>query len=615
MACTDGSYFNLTLAGGRLSAEVDQDASHTNYLNALGGKNVADGTFHHFALVRQGATLRIYADGALDGSITGGGTASITNSAGVTLGAGPCPLGANPTGRLAGALDDVRVYRRALAPSEIANLHGPACGNAVTEAGESCDATACCSQSCGFAPASTPCSGGACSMNATCTGSSGLCPAMPLSAGTVCRASVGPCDTAETCSGTTTSCPPDSLAGAGTVCNPASGPCEAPGTCSGASASCSAKSLQPSGFVCNPASGACENPGTCDGATTTCGAKSLVAAGTVCRAAAGACDTPESCSGTSTACPADGYAPNGTTCGSSSCQAGSCADYLARWRFDETSGLVAHDSSPNQHDGAVSAGGTGFTPGKAAGAISLNGGSVTVPEAADLDFGVGDFSFTGWIKTGAANEIIIHKGPACSPTSFWSVNVDANGHLSAEVEQDAAGTNDNLATGSTALNDGQWHLVAVVRSGAQLELYVDGALDGLKTGGAVARLTSPANLTIGSGPCAGVGGVTSFLGEADDFRLYARALAASEISFLAGPACGNAVTEAGEACDDNPCCTQSCTLAAGGTVCRPSAGNCDVAEMCNGSAGSCPADGFVAAGTLCRASAGGCDVSETCTGS
>src|SRR5439155_891758 len=83
------------------------------------------------------------------------------------------------------------------------------------------------------------------------------------------------------------------------------------------------------------------------------------------------------------------------------------------------------------------------------------------------------------------------------------------------------------------------------------------------------------------------------------------------------------------------------------TVCRASAGQCDVAENCTGTSGACPADGFASASTsctgtsqggacdgadhcsgtsnscvdvfspastVCRASAGQCDVAENCTG-
>ena len=51
------------------------------------------------------------------------------------------------------------------------------------------------------------------------------------------------------------------------------------------------------------------------------------------------------------------------------------------------------------------------------------------------------------------------------------------------------------------------------------------------------------------------------------------------------------------------------------TMCRESAGDCDIAEMCDGGSAVCPADEFVTAGTECRAGTGECDVAESCTGS
>lgn len=80
-------------------------------------------------------------------------------------------------------------------------------------------------------------------------------------------------------------------------------------------------------------------------------------------------------------------------------------------------------------------------------------------------------------------------------------------------------------------------------------------------------------------------------------------------------------------CDDgNPCTTDtlvgsgasaSCqhTPVAAGTICRASAGACDVPEVCDSSGAQCPADGLAAAGTVCRAANGACDVAESCTGS
>jgi cysteine-rich repeat protein len=117
-------------------------------------------------------------------------------------------------------------------------------------------------------------------------------------------------------------------------------------------------------------------------------------------------------------------------------------------------------------------------------------------------------------------------------------------------------------------------------------------------------------------------------------------------NFLIGPACGNDVVQAGEECDDgntadgdccsstcqyeakgSPCpaddevCTDdvcdatgTCTHPAGnaGAICRPDAGECDVAEQCDGSSPTCPADGFEPNGMACTDDGLYCSGDETC---
>src|SRR5439155_1492042 len=75
--------------------------------------------------------------------------------------------------------------------------------------------------------------------------------------------------------------------------------------------------------------------------------------------------------------------------------------------------------------------------------------------------------------------------------------------------------------------------------------------------------------------------------------------------------------------DGNPCTLDQCDGAGdpcqhpagnAGTVCRTSAGVCDVAESCDGASITCPPDGFASASTVCRGAADNCDVAESCTG-
>ena len=99
--------------------------------------------------------------------------------------------------------------------------------------------------------------------------------------------------------------------------------------------------------------------------------------------------------------------------------------------------------------------------------------------------------------------------------------------------------------------------------------------------------------------------------------------AASECSsnFCVDGVCCASACGGGDPGDCQACSTKAggtangaCTALAAATVCRPSAGSCDVAETCDGSSFACPADKLAPSTTVCRASAGVCDVAETCTG-
>ena len=194
----------------------------------------------------------------------------------------------------------------------------------------------------------TACNGGTCG-SCNLTGHVGTCTA--LTAGTVCRASAGSCDVAETCNGTSFACPADAFQPSTTVCRTAAGECDVAETCTGSAASCPSDAKKASGTACTDdgnvctadqcdgSSTACQHPagnagtlcrasaGTCDvaetctGTSTSCPANGFLASGTVCRVSAGGCDVAEACTGSSAACPADGFQGAGTVCRA---QAGAC---------------------------------------------------------------------------------------------------------------------------------------------------------------------------------------------------------------------------------------------------------------------------------------------------
>ena len=74
--------------------------------------------------------------------------------------------------------------------------------------------------------------------------------------------------------------------------------------------------------------------------------------------------------------------------------------------------------------------------------------------------------------------------------------------------------------------------------------------------------------------------------------------------------------EGAETCGTTGACdgARACAKYAAGTVCRPAAGDCDLAETCPGDGAACPDDAYAPSTVTCRAAAGVCDVAESCPG-
>ena len=199
------------------------------------------------------------------------------------------------------------------------------CGNGVIDGSEQCDdgaangtAGSCCAADCTFKANGTACTddGNPCTTD-ICNGSSNLCQHPAGNAGTVCRAAANECDLAETCTGTSTSCPADTVKAAGTACTDDGNVCTAD-VCNGTvGAPACTHPAGNAGTICRTSAGVCDPAETCTGTTTTCPADAKSTAGTICRPSAGACDVAEMCDGTSNNCPADAKRPAGTVCGSS----------------------------------------------------------------------------------------------------------------------------------------------------------------------------------------------------------------------------------------------------------------------------------------------------------
>src|SRR5205823_5940686 len=194
-------------------------------------------------------------------------------------------------------------------------------------------------------PAGTACTddGNPCSREEG-EGTNDACQHPAGNAGAVCRAAAGPCDVAETCTGTSTACPADAFKPSSTVCRASAGECDPAENCPGNGPSCPADAKQPAGTactddgnpcsrnaddetndacqhpagnagaVCRAAAGPCDVAETCTGTSTACPFPARRSSDLVCRASAGECDPAENCPGNGPSCPADTKQPAGTAC-------------------------------------------------------------------------------------------------------------------------------------------------------------------------------------------------------------------------------------------------------------------------------------------------------------
>jgi len=158
------------------------------------------------------------------------------------------------------------------------------------------DAKAAAGTACGSADAT------ACNAADSCDGA-GSCVDRLKAAGAVCRVSAGVCDPAESCSGSSAACPADAKAAAGTACGSAdTSGCNAADSCDGMSNGCVDR-VKAAGTLCRASAGVCDPAESCTGASATCPADGKLAAGTACGSQSNAdCDAPDSCDGTGNAC-------------------------------------------------------------------------------------------------------------------------------------------------------------------------------------------------------------------------------------------------------------------------------------------------------------------------
>ncbi|GEM_PF-2509188 len=202
------------------------------------------------------------------------------------------------------------------------------------------------------------------------------------------------------------------------------------------------------------------------------------------------------------------------------------SDLHAHWKFNETSGTAAADSA-GSNNGTLT-GGASWIGGRINNAVLLNGSSGYVSLPAGIVSSLNDFSITTWVFVNA--------------NSTWARVFDfgtGTGTYMFLTPQSVAGTiryaittggSEQQVNGTAALTPGQWNHVAITLNGTTGILYVNGVAIGTNTSMTL-KPSGLGNTTLN------YIGKSQFSdpylnGRVDDFRIYRRALTASEISTL-----------------------------------------------------------------------------------
>jgi hypothetical protein len=148
------------------------------------------------------------------------------------------------------------------------------------------------------------------------------------------------------------------------------------------------------------------------------------------------------------------------------------AGLVGWWKFDETEGSTATDSSGNNHNGTL-IGNARWTQGKIGGAIDLDGKSGFVQIADKSDFNIaGQITIACWVNLRSVPtdySAIVTKGD-----NSWRLSTmpgQIKFHASVNDWQQL------MVDGSTEVAANEWHHVAMVYNGDEVRIYVDGRLD------------------------------------------------------------------------------------------------------------------------------------------
>ncbi len=204
------------------------------------------------------------------------------------------------------------------------------------------------------------------------------------------------------------------------------------------------------------------------------------------------------------------------------------------FKLDEASGMTAVDSSRYNHDGTLhNMDDTDWVSGRLSNALDFDGVDDYVEISGFQGItGTAGRTCVAWIKTTMSGTGNILSWGTSVAGQKWMFRVESDGLLGVGIWDGF------IRTTNTAINDGQWHLVAAVLADDgspsldEIQLYVDGTLivDTYASNSQSVITSDTENMIMGARlDTDGMTPVDHFEGEIDDVRVYDQALTQTQI--------------------------------------------------------------------------------------
>ena len=199
-------------------------------------------------------------------------------------------------------------------------------------------------------------------------------------------------------------------------------------------------------------------------------------------------------------------------------------EVIAKYTFDST----AADASGNNNTATLN-GTTSYAAGKINNALVLDGSTGYASLPAGIVSSLNNFTISAWVKASSVSTWSRVFDFGTGTTAYMFLTLNAGSYPRFAITTNSNGS-EQVINGTTAFTTGVWHHVAVTLSGTTGTLYIDGVAVASNTGMTLkpSSLGSTTQNYIGKSQWS-----DPYLnGSVDDFRIYSRALSASEISSL-----------------------------------------------------------------------------------